>query len=82
MIATILALPRFFEIGVNETNLYTTDLRTSADYIRYYYVGTHFVMSALIPFVLLLLLNISIIYNIYITKKEVTRYSHIFWGHA
>ena len=61
----------------NETNeipfLEVTELRASADYIRYYYVGTHFFTSALIPVVVLLLLNTLIICNVFKTSRAVKR---------
>ena len=80
-------VPRFFEIehefvevysnvtglNITETKLTTTTLRNSANYIKYYYVSTHFFVSALIPFVMLIFLNICIIRQIYKTSKAVQR---------
>ena len=84
---TMFTVPRFFEIehefvevynnvtglNITETKLTTTTLRNSANYIKYYYVSTHFFVSALIPFVMLIFLNICIIRQIYKTSKAVQR---------
>ena len=65
----------YLTTGLNDTKPYldATVLRTSPDYIKYYYVGTHFITSALIPIVMLLFLNIRIIFKMYETLKEVQR---------
>ena len=57
-------------IGVGLT---VTDLRINANYVRYYFVGTHFFASFAVPVTLILVLNCKILYEIFVTKNRVQR---------
>ena len=61
------------EIVGTGVGLTYTDLRINANYVRYYFVGTHFFASFAVPVTLILVLNCKILYEIFVTKDRVQR---------
>ena len=59
-------------VGVG-VGLTYTNLRINANYVRYYFVGTHFFASFAVPVTLILVLNCKILYEIFVTKDRVQR---------